>query len=36
MDALARKAHETHDRSVKEKMAREYVKLKEPWRFVER
>ena len=36
MDALARKFHETHNMKVKdeiERLAREHVKLKEPWVF---
>jgi hypothetical protein len=39
MDALAREYHDTHDMTVKEGIelvAREYVKLKEPWVFVAR
>jgi hypothetical protein len=37
MDALARQFHQTHDMKVKEeieRLAREYGKLGEPWRFV--
>jgi hypothetical protein len=39
MDALARQFHQTHDMKVKdeiERLAREYGKLGEPWRFVAR
>jgi hypothetical protein len=37
MDSLARKFHETHDMKVKDeinRLAREYGKLDEPWKFV--